>query len=309
MEFVHEIRRAFANLAVGHFLPIEFPCDLNVWVYRIDSGFGVAVDMADDQKISERFATARMYTREDSIAGKLHHFLALENTEEALRNEFAAICAQFADPGKNGDYRKQLCADPVGWWSKWKKLIGNSVREKTTHGVLGELLVYSLLLTFGKKSLWKGPERHSHDLECEDADYEVKSTVVRYGTTITISGQYQLESTAGKPLKIAFCRFEEVSGDGISIDGLIENLTEQGVAQDDINQKLCQLGYETGCSARRQQYVLHEGIRVYEVDDSFPRITSDSFVGKKIPERIIQLTYQLDLTSLPYRLLEMKPKS
>lgn len=303
MDLVYEIRQAFANLDDGKYLQIRVSEGMDVWVYRIKTRFGVSVDIEHDVVVSERFATARIYTHDENILGITHHFLVLENTEESLRNEFAAICAQFADPGERGAQRKQLLDDPAGWWSRWKKLLGNSVREKTTHALLGELLVYSRLLDAGRKVVWKGPQHHSHDLECDDVDYEVKSTIARYGTAITVSGQFQLEPVEGKSLNVAFCRFEEASSKGYSIDGIVGSLESQGADRTELESKLSGIGFEAGCSARRQGYVLHEGIRIYEVDDSFPKITSESFVGEKIPDGIIQLTYQVDLSSAHYTVL------
>lgn len=303
METVHEIRRAFANLTVGHFMFVKLSDDYDMWIYRKGDSFGVAVDIDDERIVFERFATAKMYTCDERIAGEAHHLLVLENNEESLRNEFAAICAQFADPGSHGEYRKKLCSEPSEWWSKWKKLLGNSVREKTTQGMLGELLVYRILIELGKKPLWTGPTKHSHDLETEKVDYEVKSTIARYGTAITISGQHQLHVVNGKSLKIAFCRFEEVSSGGHTIEEVVVRLKDLGEDGNELEKKLSSAGFEKGCSARMEHFVLHEGIRLYDVDQHFPRITPDTFVGGMIPERIIQLTYQVDLTSLSYGLL------
>jgi len=41
-----------------------------------------------------------------------------------------------------------------------------------------------------------------------DSTYEVKSTISRYGATVTINSQYQLQAT-GKKLSLVFCGFEK----------------------------------------------------------------------------------------------------
>lgn len=304
MNLVYEIQKGFANLRHGAFCEIPLSSSYSIWIYRQADAFGVAVDLDRKAKISERFATARMYTREEWIAGKPHHFLVLENTIEDLRNEFAALCAQFADPGDDGFLRLSLCADPAAWWKRWKKLLGNSVREKTTHAVLGELLVYQRLLANAAEPTWQGPNSKSHDISCPKFDVEVKSTLARYGATITVAGQYQLEPTEGKDLKIAFCRFEDVLTGGISIDIIVDHISSAGIDRHVINKLLAKIGFEDGCSAREERFVLHEDIRMYDVNGDFPKITSASFADGKMPEQITQLTYQVDLGSLPYDLLK-----
>lgn len=61
---------------------------------------------------------------------------------------------------------------------------------------------------------WTAVNSGSHDIEGNESSYEVKSTVKRYGATITISGQHQLQSL--KRLQLYFCRLEQ-SRTGISI--------------------------------------------------------------------------------------------
>ena len=299
MDLVFEIQRGFANIPIGKYKEIPLAGACSVWVYRTDNGYGVAVDMPNETKVSERFATARMYTTTVNVDGIRHFFLVLENTVELFRNEFAAVCAQFSEPGLNGLARAELCLSPSEWWARWKMLLGNSVREKTTHGVLGELLVYLTLLKSNSSVVWQGPTQKSHDIETEAADYEVKSTIARYGTSITISSQYQLEVQEGKSLNLLFCRFEQVETGGMSINMLASDITANGIDGYGFERKLAGLGFEEGCSARDELFILHDEIRAYIVDDVFPKITGKSFAGGMMPERIIQLTYQIDLTSLP----------
>jgi hypothetical protein len=299
MSIINDIRNGFANLDAGRFRKIKLDTEHSVWVYRVDEGFGVGVEISSGFKYSEKFATAKMYTRTENIGGVTYNFLVLENREESLRNEFAGICVQFCDPGAEGTYRKALLASPSEWWKRMTELLGNSVRNQTPHSVLGELIVYLKLLEKNAAGVsWQGPANKSHDIETEDVDYEVKSTIARYGAAITITGQHQLETSSKKVLKLLFCRFEEVSSGGDSINSLVSSLKEKSIDRDDLEKKLAKIGFEEGSSARLRQYLLHDEIRAYTVDENFPKITGASFVGGIMPEPIIQLTYQLDLSSL-----------
>lgn len=301
MEPAIEIQTAFANLSPGSYQPMTANSNFKAWAYRtVQNEYGVAVELDDPAITCERFATAKMKTATVSLGGRNMNLLVLENSEEALRNQFAWICADFIAPGPEGSYRKQLIENPSQWWKQWKTLIGNSVREKTVHGVLGELTVYQRLLEAGISEVyWAGPDKKSHDIQTGTMDYEVKSTVARYGSAITVSGQHQLEAAPAKPLQLLFCRFESVANGGQSIDSTVNAIKKMRANSDEIELKLSKLGFDAGCSARREQFRLHDQIRSYRVDERFPKITGKSFAEGKIPDQIIQLTYQLELTGLP----------
>ena len=143
---------------------------------------------------------------------------------------------------------------------------------------------------------WTAVNAGSHDIESYESSYEVKSTVKRYGATITIAGQHQLQSL--KRLQLYFCRLEQ-SKNGISINDMKDRLVADGYDKDKLEQQLYQLGYEKGTSIREEKYKVLEKIK-YEVDDTFPKITKASFKDNHIPESVIQITYTIDLDGLDY---------
>ena len=143
---------------------------------------------------------------------------------------------------------------------------------------------------------WAAVTAGSHDIEGNSASYEVKSTVKRYGATITIAGQHQLQSL--KRLQLYFCRLEK-SKAGISINDMKEKLVNDGYDKDKIEQQLYHLGYEHGASVREDKYKVLEK-RKYEVDEKFPKITKSSFKDDHIPESVIQITYTIDLDGVEY---------
>ena len=68
-----------------------------------------------------------------------------------------------------------------------------------------------------------------------------------------------------------------------------------GYNTDLLNAKLELRGFEKGMSARKKRFILHEML-LYKVDETFPRITPDSFVGGVLPEGITKITYTVDLS-------------
>lgn len=57
------------------------------------------------------------------------------------------------------------------------------------------------------------------------------------------------------------------------------------------------LGFEKGMSARRKRFILLQMLQ-YEVDESFPRITPESFDKGMMPKGIKSITFEVDLTGL-----------
>lgn len=298
MSSIDEIRFGFSNIAqTGGIFVIQLESEEagGSWVFRNGEAFGVAVRLENDVKVSERFATAILRTEWVEINSRQHNLLLLENSDESLSNEFAWICNDFVQMS----HRKELQKDPSLWWRQWKNLIGNSVREQTVHGLLGELLAYTHLVEAKAEGVsWGGPEKKSHDIESSATDYEVKSTTARYEQIISVAGQFQLEAKPGRPLKLLYCRFEKVSNGGMSIESAVNRLCELGIERNGLEKKLSKLGFEAGRSARKEQFMLHEGIKCYEVDDSFPKITPGSFSEGRMPDAVRHLTYQLDLGGL-----------
>lgn len=296
MEILEEIREYFASTQKGvrniKTLPIEYPAI----VIRINEGYGVAIVYDGEKDISEKFANCRLYTKHLIIDGRKQKYLILSCFLNSLRYEFATICAQFIEPGINGIDRKQLLEEPLVWWKQWRELLGNSISDKKAYNVIAEMMVLDELYVKDNSVEWTAVTAGSHDIESNTGSFEVKSTVKRYGSTITVAGQHQFQSF--KRLQLYFCRLEK-SKLGISINDMKERLVSNGYDNEKLEQKLYHLGYEYGASVREEKYKVLEK-RKYEVDSKFPKITSASFKGDHIPNSIVQITYTIDLDGLEY---------
>lgn len=300
-DLLKEIQEGFANLdQSGRMLLIKaMPAECPAWVFRETNSFGVAVECPESLEISEGFAGARLRTVERIVAGQHRRFLRLESSKEWLRNEFGLICAHMVSVGHGSSARSALLADPLVWWERWRHLLGNALIHKHGYDVLAELLALETLINKGNAYEWSGPFGGVVDIKTPTTDYEVKSTISRYGAAITISGQFQLAASSGKPLELVHFRFEPVDN-GLSIDLVCDRLIALGVDAVMLEGALQRLGMEAGCSARKEAYNLLE-VRSYIVDDSFPRITPASFKGGALPAGVVQLEYGVDLSGLTSR--------
>lgn len=296
MGILEEIREYFASTQNGAREIKTLPKEYSAMVIRDNEGYGVAIEFDDIRDISEKFANSRLFSRTLAIGGIEKKYLILSCMLDSLRYEFATVCAQFVEPGIDGMDRKNLMSEPLEWWKKWRELMGNTISNKEAYSVIAEMMVLDDLYTQDNTVEWTAVNSGSHDIEGNESSYEVKSTVKRYGATITISGQHQLQSL--KRLQLYFCRLEQ-SRTGISINDMKDRLVADGYDKDKIEQQLYQLGYERGASIREEKYKVLEK-RKYEVDDTFPKITKASFKDDHIPESITQITYTIDLDGLEY---------
>ena len=297
-DLLKEIQEGFANLdESGRMLPIKaMPAACPAWVFREGDRFGVAVECSEPLEISEGFAGASLRTVERVVGGQHRRFLRLESSIEWLRNEFGLICEHMISVGSGTAVRQALLADPLVWWQRWRHLLGNALIDRHGYDVLAELLALETLVIKGAAFEWSGPFGGVVDIKTPATDYEVKSTISRYGAMVNISGQFQLAASSGKPLQLLHLRLEPVD-DGLSIDLVCDRLIALGVDAAMLEGALQRLGMEAGCSVRKEAYNLLEA-RSYTVDDSFPRITPASFMGGVLPAGVVQFEYRIDLSGL-----------
>ena len=297
MDIVKEIREYFASLPTPGARKIEaLPDNYPAYVIRITEGYGVAIQADDKLEVSEKFNSVRLHTGIISINGQTGNYLILRSAFEEFRYEFASLCAEFVDPGNMGNNRKTLLADPYTWWAKWKELVGNTNRELRVYNVIAEMMVLDNKIQSDPTTEWAATRMGSHDIECAEESCEVKSTVKRYGTTITISGQHQLEHI--KRLYIYFCRLEE-SLEGVSINEMKQTLIHHGYDEGKLEIELERQGFERGANIRNKKYKPLEKRR-YEVTEDFPQIVKESFKGDKYPAGISHIEYTIDLEGMDY---------
>ena len=104
-------------------------------------------------------------------------------------------------------------------------MLGDSKTKRHSYDVIAELLALDLLYSQDKSIIWTAAQAGSHDIESDSISFEVKSTVKKSETSVTISSQHQLLSQ--KPLYLLFCRMEK-SSLGLSINDLKTRLVSHG---------------------------------------------------------------------------------
>ena len=307
MKLSEEIISKWEETATDYYSPIDsmFALGCPAWVIRLDGGYGVAVPIESDIQVSECFSNAKLYTHTFELEKDLfQRALFLQTTSAEVEDPFASLCAEFIFPGEDGIFRHELEKDPVGWWAKWKELLGNKNVDERVYDVLGELITLIYLLDEGKQPIWQGPEAATYDIGLDHELIEVKSTLKRKKKEITLSNRFQLQPPGGKKLLLYFCQFEN-SVEGLSIDWAVSKLGEKGMNTNAINDKLALLGLEKGKSARKREYMLHE-MTEYTVDDTFPAITENSFIHGHKPLGVTGYIYTVSLDDVEGRIVSFE---
>lgn len=297
MRIIDEIREGFASIKVtGAREIMSLPKEYPGYVIRTPEGYGVAIKVNDNVEVNEKFNSCKFHNIEMTMDGQKNNYLILSSSFEEYRYEFASLCAEFLDSGERGENRKNLENNPYDWWAKWRELVGNTSRELCVYNVIAEMMVLAKKFSEDSTTEWTTMRSGSHDVECSNESCEVKSTIKRYGATIKITGQHQLEHS--KPLFLYFCRLEE-SLEGVSINDLRNELIKIGYDEGKIECELDKLGFEKGANIRNKKYKVLEK-RKYIVNDKFPRIVNESFKGDKLPDYIIRVEYTVDLDGIEY---------
>ncbi|WP_181395898.1 PD-(D/E)XK motif protein [Cytobacillus oceanisediminis] len=297
MESLQKIRNGFAYFRTSAKSSITLK-EQYYWIVKIDGMQGVAIEIPLDKQVNEQFSNISYYTREYVVGGEERHLLMLVSDHPNLYEDFAIICAGFLEKVLNAESYQIIQENPISWWYSMKELMGNANFEKEAYSVLAEMLSYYYLLKQQKDVSWVGPFGGSIDFNCNDGLYEVKSTVARYGSQITINSQYQLNADY-----LLFYRFEPAAN-GISIQYMVTKLGEIGVEESEIDRALGKLKYPIGSEVRMKSYRMLE-VKKYEIDESFPKITPESFINGQLPNHISGIVYKLDLEGLNAEVIDL----
>lgn len=197
----------------------------------------------------------------------------------------------------------QICRKVLSQWRELFEREQGVLPDKTTLiGVFGELCILRELLNSNPTAikLWAGPTGGRYDFYSGSIALEVKSSIQRHRRIVVIHGHDQLEAPTGGQLYVAVQKLEEVPYAGESLEDLVNNLIQMGCDRVKLWTMLAnlQLSPDVVRSCTEIRFKMLER-RIYLVDNRFPRITSASFEGGMLPERVLAITYEIDLSSEP----------
>ncbi|MFD5867119.1 PD-(D/E)XK motif protein [Corynebacterium sp. NPDC060344] len=186
-------------------------------------------------------------------------------------------------------------------------LLGSSVGSTTSEiGLLGEILVLQELTDRGVVSFdralrgWLGPHNEEHDFAFARCDIEVKATE-KERRRHTISSATQLVETNGKNLIFGSVQLTRTSEGGHTLAEAIAALRD-AIGDPELLEILRSRLQLAGVVPENEgnyttRWTLRNPIEFYAVNDSFPRITTESYAS--MHERIDSVQYVINTDGIP----------
>lgn len=203
----------------------------------------------------------------------------------------AAIKAQGAEAGGQAIMQRLR---------RWERLLETSLHglsKSAQKGLFGELYVLeNISETIGISraiEAWLGPEAGTRDFEIDETGIEVKTTTAKGALSVQISSERQLELIAIKQLFLWCVSIEKVSR-GTNLNSAVDKIRLLIGADDSrmesFQKKLLRVGYLESDKHRYQTDYLVRDAFIYQVDNQFPSITSET-----LDNCVYDVTYRIML--------------
>lgn len=126
MTLLEELKGIFEHEYIGSFILSSILEEgyNPVWAFHLQDCNGIAFIVDDDIKVSENDGDIQFYTAKNTHSAFKHignNLLILQSGSKENLDEFARMCAVFADPGNERNNRKALVSDPLNYWKNWHK--------------------------------------------------------------------------------------------------------------------------------------------------------------------------------------------
>jgi hypothetical protein len=277
-------------------------------IFAVDNGQNrlLLIPIAPDARIQEDRRSAGVQTTlRVLIDGSVRRsFLAVMCLKPHLNSLFSIIAAEIIERLQVDASSPDVKAHQV--LNRWRELLERAPSylpsREVLIGAFGELYVLRQLVQHVPSALrfWDGSDRARHDFLARSAALEVKTTTDRNRLCVTIRGHDQLEPPLGSALYLALIRLERVRTGGESLFDIVETIADMGADRVQLLTQLAKLDitHDVLVQLKEDRYVVRDEF-IYKIDEDFPKITSASFAGGRLPERISAVTYQIDLSTQP----------
>lgn len=188
---------------------------------------------------------------------------------------------------------------------RWRELIeqeiGAGAGPERLAGLFAELWHLRELARIAPAAaldVWVGPHGARHDFMGRGASLEVKASLSRQGRFPEIHSAEQLERPVGADLYLAIMKLERVAASGETVGQVADQIGDMGVDRVDLLSLMKEAGFQPADldpeHPTRFSVVEH---RAYLVDDTFPSITPERFLGGRIPDGVLSVRYVIDLST------------
>jgi hypothetical protein len=269
----------FPNVNNKHVIPME--------TVKLSNGFQISMQKLMDPK-----------TKKDL------EFIELGNIGNIDVTLFGAFLDELLKSIEDG--KGLLLENIKNLLEKWKNMLSLDTEKvmslKSVIGLFGELLLLDYLVNVKKIATlnnWVGPNGNRHDFEFLQHSIEVKSTTMKNGNDIHVSGVTQLEPYLGKTVAILRIKLE-IEPNGVSLPQLIERIeASNSISLAKLTEKLLKVGYQSDKEHHYKDLCFQAiEFQVIPVDSKFPRITTNSLLDIDPGARIRDVEYVVSVSGL-----------
>jgi len=239
-----------------------------------------------------------------------HKELTILLTDNALEEIFTSFIENITEEIAGCLTSEEALPKITGVIIRWKRLFDRAgfcgLDTEQQKGLFGELHLICSLLREKKPAYsvidsWTGPAFKDQDFDFGHTRVEIKLTSSKYASA-KITNERQLTVPPGTKLFLVIFVVEEVKKGGLSLPKLITDIESEISgniqAAELFKTKLNASGYNIDDAEFYEQEYYMRDKRIYEVNDQFPKITSDALSGG-----IYNVSYRIELSACePFRI-------
>lgn len=260
------------------------------------------VPAAEKLPEGQGFAVARVDPTGDGMT-----WFALTRNPQGSLELFGAMVADVVnamghESGADEQRLLRVFLGRIRAWQEFMRKGAQALSPEAEIGLIGELALLRAIIDAGVAPAlaiesWVGPLDGVQDFEIGTGALEVKATLSAAGFPANIGSLEQLDDSTRQPLFVAGARLRQTDS-GQNLPEFVEamRLAIKGEAEADrlLSERLLAAGYFDAHADRYPRRFALAGIRVVEVGDGFPRLTSGT-----APAGIMRAMYEIDFDKAP----------
>jgi hypothetical protein len=285
-------------------LPVAWP-ESSVFAGADGSGTRhLLIPIADKTEVPEEASGAVVTVRKRTLVleGSRHAYLDIACKRADLFDQFAVLASEVVNTAaRTPEHAVRIAGEVLMSWRELLRLMSPSALTRdTVIGLYGELSILKRIFAMDPLhglEAWTGPAGARHDFQRGTQTLEVKSSTARRGRPMVIHGLDQLEKIPNTTLHLWWLRLEVSVGRGQSLRSLVDEILNSCLRHADLEQKLLKVGYELGQPQLYDRPLFTQiESRLYPVDDAFPTLTHKHLVAGDLPQGVIALSYEINVS-------------
>lgn len=241
----------------------------------------------------------RIQTSVYTESGTPRRFLDMTCLSTELETVFAEVAEHILSRVEDGSGCLEAARSTI---EEFRALLlrptGTEVTVQRIAGLVGELLVLKRLLDRTPEAwkCWRGPAGDRHDFARSSTALEVKVTLRKGKTEISVNGIEQLAEPAGGRLFLQHFQMEAAAAGILSIAALGRAALDRASEPDRVRELLSAVGCDdVNDIAWNAASFRLEAEALYDVRSGFPRLVASELADAVVPAGISNVCYSTDL--------------